>query len=184
MEKPSWNAGSACARSLRIFWVLLEQRLMFHDQPQTHCMGFIKGGVVRERGGRGVRRGGGVRRGRVRDKREGVVEWEYRETHDNGPFVLLASPQLQASLYLSISQRKTVHPNLAFGYEKQVFTCHIESKKTKRQEGRHHGRHIWRCYPHKRGRGGRSQIQRWTHEWGFLLMCSFHVGNNIWLNKE
>jgi hypothetical protein len=47
---------------------------MFHDQPQTHCMGFIKGGVVRERGGRGVRRGGGVRRGRVRDKREGVVE--------------------------------------------------------------------------------------------------------------
>jgi hypothetical protein len=44
---------------------------MFHDQRQTHCMGFIKGGVVRE-GERG-QEGGWVRRGRVRDKREGIV---------------------------------------------------------------------------------------------------------------
>jgi hypothetical protein len=76
---------------------------MFHDQRQTHCMGFIKGGVAREGGGRGVRRGGGVRRGRVRDKREEIVEGEYRETHGNGPFVLLASPPLKTSLYLSVS---------------------------------------------------------------------------------
>jgi hypothetical protein len=96
-------------------------------------MGFIKGGVVRE-GGVGEGSGGrrGVRRGRVRDKREGIVEWEYRETHDDGPFVLLASPQLKASLYLSISWRKTIHPNFAVDYQKQVFTCHIEKKKTRR----------------------------------------------------
>jgi hypothetical protein len=36
---------------------------MFHDQRQTHCMGFIKGGVVRERGGRRVRRKEGLEGG-------------------------------------------------------------------------------------------------------------------------
>jgi hypothetical protein len=48
---------------------------MFHDQRQTHCMGFIKGvwsgkGWVKEKG----QEGGGVRRGRARDRREGIVE--------------------------------------------------------------------------------------------------------------
>jgi hypothetical protein len=46
---------------------------MFHDQRQTHCMGFIKGVWSGKGVGEGSG-GGGVRRGRVRDKREGIVE--------------------------------------------------------------------------------------------------------------